>query len=74
MNGDVMLKQFDRAYLRRSSSAGLPDGRMASGRLVKAIEDLLDLDNTLARHLFIAGDNGVSVEGGMIGLFNESTY
>ena len=42
------------------------------GRLVQAIEDLGQLDNTLI--FYIVGDNGASAEGGMIGLFNEMTY
>jgi len=42
------------------------------GRLVKAIEDLGELDNTLI--FFLAGDNGTSAEGGMNGLYNEMTY
>jgi arylsulfatase A-like enzyme len=42
------------------------------GRLVKAIEDMGQLDNTLI--FYIVGDNGASAEGGMIGLFNEMTY
>jgi arylsulfatase len=42
------------------------------GRLVKAIEDLGVMDNTL--FIYIAGDNGASAEGGMVGLFNEATY
>jgi arylsulfatase len=42
------------------------------GRLVNAIEDLGDLDNTLI--FYIAGDNGASAEGTMNGLFNEMTY
>ncbi len=42
------------------------------GRLVKAIEDLGELDNTL--FIYIAGDNGASAEGGMNGMYNESTY
>lgn len=42
------------------------------GRLVQAIEDLGEMDNTL--FIYIAGDNGASAEGGMVGLFNESTY
>jgi len=42
------------------------------GRLVNAIEDVGDLDNTLI--FYIAGDNGTSAEGGMNGLFNEMTY
>ena len=42
------------------------------GRLTQAIEGLGEMDNTL--FIYIAGDNGASAEGGMIGLFNESTY
>jgi arylsulfatase A-like enzyme len=42
------------------------------GRLVDAIKDLGQLDNTLV--LYIVGDNGTSAEGGMNGLFNEMTY
>jgi len=42
------------------------------GRLTQAIEGLKEMDNTL--FIYIAGDNGASAEGGMIGLFNESTY
>jgi arylsulfatase len=42
------------------------------GRLVKAIEDLGQLDNTLV--FYIVGDNGASAEGTMNGLFNEMTY
>jgi arylsulfatase A-like enzyme len=42
------------------------------GRLIKAIEDTGQLDNTLI--FYIVGDNGASAEGGMSGLFNEYTY
>ncbi len=42
------------------------------GRVVKAVEDLGELDNTLI--LYVVGDNGASAEGGMIGMFNEMTY
>jgi arylsulfatase A-like enzyme len=42
------------------------------GRLVKSIEDLGQLHNTLI--FYIVGDNGASAEGGMHGLFNEATY
>ncbi len=43
-----------------------------AGRLIHAIEDLGQLDNTLI--FYILGDNGASAEGGMNGLFNEATY
>jgi arylsulfatase len=42
------------------------------GRLIGAIEDLGQLDNTLV--FYIVGDNGASAEGGMVGLYNEMTY
>ncbi len=42
------------------------------GRLVQAIEDMGELDDTLV--FYIAGDNGTSAEGGMNGMFNEMTY
>jgi arylsulfatase A-like enzyme len=42
------------------------------GRLVHAIEETGQLDNTLV--FYIVGDNGASAEGGMNGLFNEMTY
>ena len=42
------------------------------GRLVKALEDLGELDNTL--FIYIAGDNGASAEGGINGMYNEATY
>jgi arylsulfatase A-like enzyme len=43
-----------------------------AGRLVQAIDDLGQLDNTLV--FYIVGDNGASAEGTMNGLFNEMTY
>jgi arylsulfatase A-like enzyme len=43
-----------------------------TGRLIQAIEDMGELDNTLI--FYIAGDNGTSAEGGMTGLYNEMTY
>ncbi len=42
------------------------------GRLIKTIEDLGQLDNTLV--FYEAGDNGASAEGTMNGLFAEMTY
>lgn len=43
-----------------------------AGRVVKAIEEMGQLDNTLV--LYCVGDNGASAEGTMNGLFNEATY
>jgi arylsulfatase A-like enzyme len=42
------------------------------GRLVSAIEDIGEMDNTL--FIYIAGDNGTSAEGGFVGMYNEMTY
>jgi arylsulfatase A-like enzyme len=42
------------------------------GRLVQAVDDMGQLDNTLI--LYISGDNGASADGGMNGLFNEMTF
>ncbi len=43
-----------------------------TGRVIQAIEDMGELDNTLI--FYVAGDNGTSAEGGMNGLYNEMTY
>ncbi|WP_148862789.1 arylsulfatase [Marinobacter fonticola] len=42
------------------------------GRLIGAVEDIGETNNTLI--FYIAGDNGTSAEGGMVGMFNEMTY
>ncbi|WP_170386260.1 arylsulfatase [Ruegeria atlantica] len=42
------------------------------GRLLKSVDDMGELDNTLL--IYIAGDNGTSAEGVMNGLYNELTY
>ncbi len=42
------------------------------GRLVSALEDIGEMDNTL--FIYIAGDNGTSAEGGFVGMYNEMTY
>jgi len=42
------------------------------GRLVTAIEDLGEMDNTI--FILIAGDNGASAEGQMNGMYQEMTY
>jgi arylsulfatase len=42
------------------------------GRLLDAIEEMGDLDNTLV--LYIWGDNGASMEGTVTGSFNEMTF
>jgi len=42
------------------------------GRLLAALEEMGELENTLL--FYIVGDNGSSAEGGMIGVYNESTF
>jgi arylsulfatase len=42
------------------------------GRMLKAVEEAGQTDNTLV--FYIAGDNGASAEGGENGMFNEYTY
>ncbi len=42
------------------------------GRLLKAVEDTGQLDNTLV--MLVYGDNGTSAEGGANGMFSEMTY
>lgn len=42
------------------------------GRLVDAVDEIGQLDNTLI--MLVYGDNGTSSEGGRIGMFNEMTY
>jgi arylsulfatase len=42
------------------------------GRLVDAVEEIGEMDNTLI--FFIYGDNGTSSEGGRNGMFSEMTY
>jgi hypothetical protein len=42
------------------------------GRLIKAVEETGQMDNTMV--VFIYGDNGTSAEGGANGMFSEMTY
>ncbi|MCP9889409.1 arylsulfatase [Cyanobium sp. ATX 6A2] len=42
------------------------------GRLIQAVDDVGQLENTLV--IYIAGDNGTSAEGGANGMLNEMTY
>ena len=42
------------------------------GRLLDAVEEMGDLDNTLI--IYIWGDNGASLEGTITGSFNELTF
>jgi arylsulfatase A-like enzyme len=63
-------KLFSRQMEVYAGFAGHTDYEI--GRLVSAIEDLGELDNTLI--LYVVGDNGASAEGQMNGMFNEMTY
>ena len=42
------------------------------GRLISALEQIGQMENTLI--FYIIGDNGASAEGGLNGMFNETTY
>ncbi|MBN2173980.1 MAG: arylsulfatase, partial [Bacteroidales bacterium] len=42
------------------------------GRLISAVEELGEMDNTII--IYIAGDNGASAEGQMLGMYQEMTY
>lgn len=52
-------------------AAALSHADYQIGRVIKAIEDMGRLDNTLI--IYIQGDNGASAEGRLNGLFNELT-
>lgn len=71
---DTLSKDERRLFARQAevfaAFAEMTDHEI--GRLVQAIEDIGQLDNTLI--FYIAGDNGTSAEGGMNGMFNEMTY
>ena len=56
----------------RSTPASRRTPTGTSGRLLDAIEDMGDLDNTLV--IYIWGDNGASMEGTETGSFNEMTF
>lgn len=56
----------------RARFAALAHADYQMGRILDAIEDMGDLDNTLV--IYIQGDNGASAEGGPQGLLNELTY
>ena len=56
----------------RSSRASPENADWNVGRLLDAIEEMGDLDNTLI--FYIWGDNGASMEGTLTGSFNEMTF
>ena len=53
-------------------AAALSHADFEMGRVLDAIEELGELDNTLV--IYIQGDNGASAEGGPNGLLNEMTF
>jgi arylsulfatase len=53
-------------------AAALAHADHQMGRILEAIEEMGDLDNTLV--IYIQGDNGASAEGSPQGLLNEMTY
>ena len=59
------------AHMMEVYAAALSHCDYQMGRIVDAIEETGDLDNTLV--IYIQGDNGASAEGGMQGLLNELT-
>lgn len=64
---DQQKKLFERQMETFAGFAGHTDHEV--GRLVKQLEDIGELDNTL--FFYIVGDNGSSAEGGPEGTYNE---
>jgi len=71
---DALSADEQRLFIRQAEVFGgfLEQTDYEIGRLVTAIEDIGELDNTLI--IYIAGDNGTSAEGGFVGMYNEMTY
>lgn len=60
------------AHMMEVYAAALSHADSQMGRVVDAIAELGELDNTLV--IYIQGDNGASAEGGQNGLLNEMTF
>ena len=60
------------AHMMEVYAAALAHADYQIGRVVDAIDDLGELDNTLV--IYIQGDNGASAEGSRQGLLNEMTF
>ncbi len=60
------------AHMMEVYAAALSHADAQMGRLLDAIDELGELDNTLV--IYIQGDNGASAEGGQNGLLNEMTF
>lgn len=73
-NWDTLTDDEKRLFTRQMEVfAGFGEFADAEiGRLIDAIDDMGQLDNTLI--FYIVGDNGASAEGSMQGLFNEYTF
>ena len=80
-DGDEDIKDWDaltadeqRLFIRQAEVFGgfLEQTDYEVGRLIDAIEEIGELDNTLI--IYIAGDNGTNAEGGFVGMYNEMTY
>jgi len=59
------------AHMMEVYAAALAHADYQMGRILDAIEEMGELDNTLV--IYIQGDNGASAEGGLQGLLNEMT-
>ena len=71
---DALSADEQRLFIRQAEVFGgfLEQTDYEIGRLIAAIEEIGELDNTLI--FYIAGDNGTSAEGGFVGMYNEMTY
>jgi arylsulfatase A-like enzyme len=71
---DALSADEQRLFIRQAEvfAGFLEQTDYEVGRLITAIEDIGELDNTLI--IYIAGDNGTSAEGGFVGMYNEMTY
>jgi arylsulfatase A-like enzyme len=67
-----MMKSASSAARPKSLPAFLDMTDYEVGRVIKAIEETGQLDNTMV--IFVYGDNGTSAEGGRNGMFSEMTY
>jgi len=71
---DALSADEQRLFIRQAEVFGgfLEQTDYEIGRLIDAIEEIGEMDNTLI--IYIAGDNGTSAEGGFVGMYNEMTY
>lgn len=71
---EVLSVDEQRLFIRQAEVFGgfLEQTDHEVGRLIAAIEEIGEIDNTLI--FYIAGDNGTSAEGGFVGMYNEMTY